>query len=57
MCDDIHKTVEELKGKGVEFTEGVTDAGWGLLTRLKVPGAGIVGLYQPRHPIAAGMKV
>jgi catechol 2,3-dioxygenase-like lactoylglutathione lyase family enzyme len=50
MCDDIHRTVAELTAKGVEFTAPVTDEGWGLLTRLRIPGAGDIGLYQPRHP-------
>jgi catechol 2,3-dioxygenase-like lactoylglutathione lyase family enzyme len=27
MCDDIESTVRELKGKGVEFTQPVNDAG------------------------------
>jgi catechol 2,3-dioxygenase-like lactoylglutathione lyase family enzyme len=53
MCDDINATVAELKGKGVEFTTPVSDQGWGLLTSLKVPGGGELGLYQPRHPLAA----
>jgi catechol 2,3-dioxygenase-like lactoylglutathione lyase family enzyme len=50
MCADLEATMAELTAKGVEFVEPVTDAGWGLLTRLKVPGAGDIGLYQPRHP-------
>jgi catechol 2,3-dioxygenase-like lactoylglutathione lyase family enzyme len=50
MCDDIERTVEELKGKGVEFTAPIEDEGFGLLTTLKVPGAGEMGLYQPTHP-------
>lgn len=51
MCDDIHKTVEELKGKGVKFTTPIADQGWGVLTTLEIPGGGTIGLYQPRHPI------
>lgn len=50
MCDDIKKTVAELKAKGVEFTKPVSDQGWGLLTTLKIPGGGEIGLYEPRHP-------
>ncbi len=50
MCADIQATVAELRGKGVEFTREVSDEGWGLLTRLKVPGGGEMGLYEPRHP-------
>src|SRR5258707_2503295 len=37
-CDDIGQTVAELKAKGVEFTEPVTDRGYGLVTHFKVPG-------------------
>ena len=52
MCDDIEKTIDELKNKGVEFTSEVADKGWGLLTSIKVPGGGEMGLYEPRHPTA-----
>jgi catechol 2,3-dioxygenase-like lactoylglutathione lyase family enzyme len=50
MCHDIEATVEELSARGVRFTSPVSDEGWGLLTRFRVPGAGEIGLYQPRHP-------
>jgi hypothetical protein len=50
MCDDIHVTVEELRAKGVEFTRPVSDAGWGLITALELPGGGELALYEPRHP-------
>jgi catechol 2,3-dioxygenase-like lactoylglutathione lyase family enzyme len=49
MCDDIEAEVARLTARGVRFTHPVTDEGWGLLTRLEVPGAGELGLYQPRH--------
>jgi predicted enzyme related to lactoylglutathione lyase len=52
MCDDITKTVAELESKGVELTGPVGDEGWGLLTGIKIPGGGIIGLYEPRHPTA-----
>ena len=52
MCDDIEATVKELKAKGVEFTSDISNQGWGMLTSLKVPGGGELGLYQPRHPVA-----
>jgi catechol 2,3-dioxygenase-like lactoylglutathione lyase family enzyme len=48
-CDDIEHTVEELSAKGVEFVDPVTDEGWGRVTRLTVPGAGAMGLYQPSY--------
>jgi catechol 2,3-dioxygenase-like lactoylglutathione lyase family enzyme len=50
MCDDIHATVDELTAKGVKFTTGVTEAGFGLLTTLRLPGGGELDLYEPRHP-------
>ena len=49
MCDDIQATVSELEAKGVEFTAPVSDEGFGLLTKMRVPGAGELGLYEPRH--------
>ena len=48
-CDDIHATVEELTQKGVEFSEGITDQGFGLVTRFKVPGGFTLELYQPAY--------
>jgi catechol 2,3-dioxygenase-like lactoylglutathione lyase family enzyme len=48
-CDDIEKTVAELKQRGVEFTSPVVDHGYGLVTQFKVPGGFAVGLYQPRY--------
>jgi catechol 2,3-dioxygenase-like lactoylglutathione lyase family enzyme len=48
-CDDIQKTVSELKVRGVQFTAPVTDAGYGLTTRFSLPGAGEVDLYQPHY--------
>ena len=50
MCDDVAATVEELKAKGVVFTGPITDEGFGLMTAMKVPGGGELGLYEPRHP-------
>lgn len=50
MCHDIERTVAELTAKGVEFTGPVEDEGFGLVTKLKVPGAGEIGLYEPKHP-------
>ncbi|MCP3803390.1 VOC family protein [Allokutzneria sp. A3M-2-11 16] len=49
MCDDIEATVEQLEGKGVEFTRPVEDAGWGLMTALRLPDGGELGIYEPRH--------
>src|SRR4051794_34348584 len=48
-CDDITRTVAELTARGVEFTDEVTDRGYGLVTHFKVPGDFAVQLYQPRY--------
>jgi hypothetical protein len=50
MCDDVHATVEELKRKGVKFSGAIEDRGWGLVTSIKMPGGGELGLYEPKHP-------
>src|SRR5580700_8232678 len=52
MCDDVEETVAELTAKGVEFASPIETLGFGRLVRLRVPGAGEIGLYQPRHPVA-----
>jgi predicted enzyme related to lactoylglutathione lyase len=49
MCDDIQATVGELSDRGVEFTGPVTDERFGLLTHLRLPGGGQLGIYEPRH--------
>jgi catechol 2,3-dioxygenase-like lactoylglutathione lyase family enzyme len=48
-CDDIKTTVAELKGRGVEFTHGIEDHGYGLVTYFKMPGGVHVQLYQPKY--------
>jgi catechol 2,3-dioxygenase-like lactoylglutathione lyase family enzyme len=53
MCDDIKQTVADLSAKGAEFIGDVTDQGWGITARLKVPGAGEITLYEPRYDPAA----
>jgi catechol 2,3-dioxygenase-like lactoylglutathione lyase family enzyme len=51
MCDDVNATVEQLAAKGVTCGQ-VSDQGWGLLTSIRLPGGGELGLYEPRHPKA-----
>jgi catechol 2,3-dioxygenase-like lactoylglutathione lyase family enzyme len=48
-CDDINKTVSELRARGVEFTEPIMDQGYGLVTHFKVPGNFAIQLYEPRY--------
>lgn len=48
-CDDIKKTVGELKARGVEFTDEIADHGYGLVTFFKMPGEFKAQLYQPLY--------
>jgi predicted enzyme related to lactoylglutathione lyase len=52
MCDDIHATLADLRGKGVEVAQDVSDQGWGLLASVRLPDGSEFPLYQPRHAIA-----
>jgi predicted enzyme related to lactoylglutathione lyase len=52
MCDDIEATMTELAGRGAEFIRPVTQAAFGLVTGIRIPGGGEIGLYQPRHETA-----
>ena len=49
MCDDINATVGELRAKGAEVADTITEQSWGLTTSLTLPGGGRLGLYQPKH--------
>jgi hypothetical protein len=48
-CDDIRKTVKQLKAKGVRFVGEIEDHGYGLVTYFKVPGNFKLMLYQPKY--------
>jgi catechol 2,3-dioxygenase-like lactoylglutathione lyase family enzyme len=52
MCDDLAATIQSLNDHNVEC-DPPEDARWGRLTHLSLPGGGKLGLYQPKHPIAA----
>lgn len=51
MCDDLKAEMSALKEKGVECSE-VHNERWGSITKIKLPGGGRIGLYQPKHPMA-----
>jgi len=52
MCDNLTETVAELEARGADFTRGIRDDGHAMTTALKVPGAGEMMLYEPKHPTA-----
>src|SRR4051794_4835697 len=37
-CDDLKKTVAELRGRGVDFTDEITDQGYGWVIHFTMPG-------------------
>jgi catechol 2,3-dioxygenase-like lactoylglutathione lyase family enzyme len=49
MCDDLESEMATLRGKGAKCSE-VAEARWGSITKIRLPGGGEVGLYQPKHP-------
>lgn len=51
MCDDLGAEMAALTARGVQCAE-VVEARWGLVTEIRLPGGGTLGLYQPRHPTA-----
>jgi predicted enzyme related to lactoylglutathione lyase len=50
MCDDIDATLAELRSKGAEIAQEVSDQGWGLLAAIRLPDGSEFPIYQPRHP-------
>ena len=49
MCEDLEAEMSALAAKGVRCS-AVEEARWGSVTKIRLPGGGEVGLYQPRHP-------
>ena len=56
LCDDVTGFVGGMKKRGIDCGP-VMNRGWGLLTEVRLPGGGKLGVYQPRHarpkPMAA----
>ena len=48
MTDDLDVEIRSLQKAGTQF-EAITQQSWGRSTRIKLPGGGTLGLYQPRH--------
>jgi len=49
MCDNLKAEIETLRAKGVECST-VAEERWGSITKIRLPGGGEIGLYQPKHP-------
>jgi catechol 2,3-dioxygenase-like lactoylglutathione lyase family enzyme len=55
MCDDLNAEMASLAKKHVACS-AVHEARWGSITKMRLPGGGEIGLYQPKHPTALGLK-
>jgi catechol 2,3-dioxygenase-like lactoylglutathione lyase family enzyme len=55
MCDDVRAEMTRLAAKGIECGS-VRNEGWGLVTTVRLPGGGELGLYEPRHPRPLGTE-
>ena len=55
ICDSLKAETASLAKKGVKCND-VQEARWGSITKIQLPGGGEIGLYQPKHPTALGLK-
>ena len=51
MCDDLNAEISALAKKSVPCSQ-VEESRWGSITKIRLPGGGDVGLYQPKHKTA-----
>jgi catechol 2,3-dioxygenase-like lactoylglutathione lyase family enzyme len=54
MCDDVHATMADLAGKGIEFRGEPEDHGYGIAIWMVLPGGTEMQLYEPRHESPLG---
>jgi hypothetical protein len=48
VSDELDAEIARLAAKGVHCS-APTQAGWGRMTSIPLPGGGQLGLYEPRH--------
>jgi hypothetical protein len=48
MCDDIEAFMKRMTEHSITCS-AIQSMGWGLLTKVELPGGGKLGVYQPRH--------
>ena len=48
MCDDVEAFIASMQKANITCGP-VQNQGWGLLTQVRLPGGGHLGVYQPRH--------
>jgi hypothetical protein len=55
MCDDLDAEIKRLSAKKVKCSAVKTER-WGIVTTIRLPSGGGLGLYQPTHPTAIDLK-
>ena len=57
ICDDVEAFIASMEKANI-VCGPVQSQGWGLLTQVRLPGGGHLGVYQPRHarPPSATVK-
>jgi catechol 2,3-dioxygenase-like lactoylglutathione lyase family enzyme len=50
VCDKLRAQMAALEKKGVRFGE-IAEERWGTRTTMLLPGGGVIGLYEPKHPV------
>ena len=51
MCDDLDATIAQVAKQRVKCST-IQQVPWGVITKMRLPGGGVIQLYQPRHPTA-----
>ena len=55
MCEDLPALMKSLQAKGVTCSQ-VEEEDWGIKTTIPLPSGGEIGLYQPTHLTALGLR-
>jgi hypothetical protein len=55
MCDDLASTMRSLQARNVGFSP-IAEAQWGSVTTFPLPSGAKIGLYQPKHATALGLR-
>ena len=54
VCDDL-KAEMSTHGEERVWCSDVQEARWGSITKIRLPGEGLVGLSEPKHPTALAL--
>ena len=56
MCDDVEALIAQMEEHNVAC-DPMEQLGWGVLTKVQLPGGGKLGIYQPQHARPEPMDV